>query len=223
MSEERKELLSMTAETIGVDMLGALVQEIKLLPDVWPKMSEDKQNDVIDRLRSRVEHNVKMAVHLIASNGRTVVVGDLEQITIKDGVKATIKFSGSAPSLASLYEAQGKAVMVTVGGASEFTGGMDEVKGESDQRSMDLGGEYDPNASGEDMGGVIDGEVRELPALNQPEFTDEELLEMYQAGRDAAAEGKTEHDCPIVASELVKQWMRGFADWREENPDEEAA
>ena len=78
MENERKELLNMTAETIGKDILGALVQEIKLMPDVWPKLSESKQNDVIERLRNRVETNVKMAVHLIASDGRTVVTGDVE-------------------------------------------------------------------------------------------------------------------------------------------------
>lgn len=220
---ERQALLGMAAETVGKDILGALVQEIRMLPDVWEKMSEAKQNDVIDRLRSRVENAVKMAVHLIASNGRTVVVGDLEQITIKDGVKATIKFSSSSPSLPSLYEAQGKAVMVTVGSAAEFTGGMDEVQGESDQRAMDLGHEYDPDSDGKGMddGKTIDGEVRALNAPEEkPEFSDEELATAYQAGRDAAESGLTEKDCPVISAELVKQWMRGFRDWHEENPKE---
>ena len=87
-------------------MLGpqALVQEIKLLPDVWPKMSKSKQDDVIYRLRERVESKVKMAVHLISAEGRTVVAGDLDQITIKDGVKAVIKFSASAPALRNLLD-----------------------------------------------------------------------------------------------------------------------
>ncbi len=163
--DERQAILGMTAETIGKDLLGALVQEIKMLPDVWPKMSEAKQNDVIDRLRNRVEHNVKMAVHLIASNGRTVVVGDLIQVTIKDGVKATIKFSSSAASIASLCESTGKSVLVMVGSAEEFTGGMDAVKGESDQRAIDLGNEYDPNGDGKGMDNdnVIDAEVKVSP------------------------------------------------------------
>ena len=73
---------TMTAETIGKDLLGALLSEIKLLPDLWPKMSKAKQDDVIDRLRSRVETNVRMAVHILAAQGRTVVAGDLDQITI---------------------------------------------------------------------------------------------------------------------------------------------
>ncbi|WP_369952165.1 hypothetical protein [Ralstonia syzygii] len=37
-NDDVKTLLSMTSETVGRDLLQALVQEIKLLPDVWPKL-----------------------------------------------------------------------------------------------------------------------------------------------------------------------------------------
>lgn len=137
-----KEILGMTADTIGRDLLQALLQEIKLLPDVWPKMSKQKQDDVLDRLRSRVDANVKMAVHLIASDNRTVVCGGLEQITIKDGVKAVIKFHPNAENLHELYESNNKPVLVIVANPEAHTAGMDEIKGEQDQRAMDLGHEY---------------------------------------------------------------------------------
>ncbi|WP_211091446.1 hypothetical protein [Pseudothauera rhizosphaerae] len=124
-----KDFRAMTAQSIGKDLLSALVTEIKLLPEPWQKLSEAKQNDIIDRLRARVEHNVGMAVHVLAAQGRATVVGDLEQIVIKDGVKATLKFSPAAPSLHELYEAQGKAVLVIVAAAADHTAGMDGVKG----------------------------------------------------------------------------------------------
>lgn len=221
MENDRKKLLNMTAETVGKDLLAALVQEIKLLPNTWPKMSESRQNDLIDRLRNRVETNVKMAVHIIASNGRTVVAGDLEQIVIKDGVKAVLKFSESAPSIDELYRSTGKAVLVTVGSAEEFTGGMDEVRGESDQRAMDLGQEYtdqDGDGMGDDDHGPIDVEGRIIP-----EVLESDKEKAYQDGRKAAAEGKSDRDCPIMASELVKAWMRGYREWHEENGGEKAA
>lgn len=75
---EIKAVLGMTADTIGKDLLSAIVQEIRLLPDVWVKLPKAKQEDIISRLRDRVTANFRMAVHLIASQGRTVVVGDLE-------------------------------------------------------------------------------------------------------------------------------------------------
>ena len=46
---------NMTADTIGKDLLQALVMELKLLPEPWPKLSKKKQDDIIDRLRNRVE------------------------------------------------------------------------------------------------------------------------------------------------------------------------
>ncbi|MGM3000391.1 hypothetical protein ACS2TJ_26925, partial [Bacillus cereus group sp. BC312] len=86
----------MTAETAGKDLLGALITEIKLLPDVWQKLSKAKQDDVIDRLRKRVEENVKMAVFTIASQNRTTVAGSLDKVTIKGNVEAVIKFGINA-------------------------------------------------------------------------------------------------------------------------------
>jgi hypothetical protein len=163
-SADVQAVLNMTADTVGRDLLQALVQEINLLPDVWPKLSEDRQNDVIDRLRSRVDANVKMAVHLIASEGRTVVQGDIDQITIKDGVKAVVKF-GPSPNLHELYEAAGQSVLVVVANPAQHTGGMDDVRGESDQRGLDLGGEYDPDSDGAGMDGAGGDGVQDVKVL----------------------------------------------------------
>jgi hypothetical protein len=227
MSKEKhyQETLEMTADTVGRDLLQALVQEIKLLPDVWPKMSKSKQDDVIDRLRERVETKVKMAVHLISAEGRTVVAGDLDQITIKDGVKAVIKFSASAPALHELYESSGKAVLVVVANPAQHTGGMDEIRGESDQRAMDLGHEYDPNGDGKGMDGdsdVVDAEVKTIE--HKP--LEAEKQQAYGDGQIAAQEGKPQSDCPLMAGELCIEWVKGWKAWHEEHPsdnEEEAA
>lgn len=151
MDQEVKNVLAMTAETIGKDLLQALLQEIKLLPDVWIKLPKLKQDDIIDRLRDRVYANVKMATHLISSDGRTVVAGDLDQITIKDGVKAVVKFGIGAANLHELYEHQGNAVLVVVSNTSKHVTGMEEVQGEPDQRAMNIGEEYAPDSDGEGM------------------------------------------------------------------------
>ncbi|KVT68884.1 DNA translocase FtsK [Burkholderia ubonensis] len=214
-----KNVLQMTAETIGKDLLSALVTEIKLLPDLWVKLSENKQNDVIDRLRARVEHNVKMATHLIASDGRVVVQGDLEQITIKDGVKAAVKFSSAAPNLHALYDAQSKAVLLVVADAAAHTDGMDEVRGESDQRGLDLGREY-TDEDGDGMDGptdddVVDAEFREVPQLGDGP-TKAQLDEQFAAGRQAAEDGKPESECPVMSGELCIAWVKGWKSWHED-------
>lgn len=213
---------AMTADTVGKDLLNALVLELKLLPDVWSKLSEKKQNDVIDRLRARVQSNIAMAVHTLASSGRTVVAGDLDQITIKDGVKAVIKFSAAAPSLHELYDAQSKAVLVVVASAEDHTGGMDEVRGESDQRAMDLGKEY-TSEDGDGMNGptgdgVVDGNGLQIE--HQP--LQEELDAAEEAVYTAASEGKSQSDCPVMAGALCIAWVKGWKQWHEEQQGSDA-
>lgn len=186
---------------------------------MWVKLSKAKQDDIIDRLRNRVASNIGMAVHTLASAGRTVVSGDLDQITIKDGVKAVIKFGANAPSLHELYEASGKAVLVVVASADDHTGGMDEVEGEVDQRGLDLGKEYTDN-DGDGMDGnagaeVVDGEIREIE--HQP--LQEELDAAEKAGYDAAAEGKEQSECPVMAGALCIAWVKGWKRWHEEQAE----
>jgi ribosome modulation factor len=229
--EQSPDFRQMTADTIGKDLLGALVQEIRLLPDVWPKLPKAKQDDVIERLRKRVEENVAMAVFTIAAQNRTVVAGSLEQITIKDGVKAVIKFGVKSPNLDGLYEAasDGNDVLVVVAGAKDYIGGMNEIKGDEDQRNidLDLGHEYHDNDGG-GMDGVSDvdpdtGEIKGLPSPDQVKPTVEEMGKAWDDGYQAAEDGKPQSDCPIIRSELVVEWIKGWKAWHEEQSDDKDA
>lgn len=224
-----KDFREITADTAGKDLLGALVTELKLLPDVWQKLPKAKQDDVIDRLRNRVEENVKMVVFTIASQNRTTVAGSLDKVTIKGNVEAVIKFGINAGNLPELFAAaadqDSRTVLVVVADPAAHTQGMDEVKGEDDQRTMDLGHEYHDNDGG-GMDGVSNvdpdtGEIKGLPSPDQVPPTQEELDKAFDDGYQAAAEGKPQSDCPIIRSELVVEWVRGWKAWHEENVNEE--
>lgn len=219
---EMQALLNMTSETIGKDILSALVSEIKLMPDVWQKLAQHKQEDIIERLRKRVEANVRMACHTIASEGRSVVMGDLESVAIKDGIKATFKVSGGNPSRHDLFDSVGKPCLLVVADAGQHMQGMGEIKGESDQRSMDLGHEYHQNDGG-GMEGKSEDSTKGLPSPDDVKPSDEELQHYYETGYKAAEEGFTKDDCPVVRSELVAEWVRGFNQWHEDHPQSEAA
>ncbi|MFO1881018.1 hypothetical protein QOT71_22565 [Pseudomonas aeruginosa] len=93
--EEHATVVSLAAETLGRDLLQALLQEVRVLPDVWPKLTEKKQADVIDRLRSTVERTVKYAVKLISAGERPAIGGILESVAIKEGIKATSRSASS--------------------------------------------------------------------------------------------------------------------------------
>lgn len=49
--ENEKDVREMTAETIGADLLQALLAEPRLLPKPWDQLPQGRQDDVIDRLR----------------------------------------------------------------------------------------------------------------------------------------------------------------------------
>ncbi len=212
---------AMTADSIGKDLLSALVTEVKLMPDTWPKLSQKRQDDIIDRLRKRVESSVSMAVHLLAAQGRVTVCGDLDQITIKDGVKAVVKFSPAAASLHQLYEAAGKAVLVIVAAADDHTAGMGEIAGEADQRAMDLGHEYHDNDGGGMDDNVIDAD-RGLPAPEDV-VTSQQLEEAFEEGYQAAADGQPESACPVMAGKLCIQWVKGWKRYHEMNTNGDEA
>jgi ribosome modulation factor len=224
-NKSAKNVMAMTADSVGVDLLQALVQEIKLLPDVWPKMSKAKQDDVIERLRKRVITNVQMATHLIASDGRVTVVAELEQITVKDGIKAVLTMSKNDPNRHGLIDCQGKTVLIALADAEAHMGEVAAVRGEADQRAMDLGHEYDPNGDGKGMDGTEPGpgddvsDARILSLGDGP--LDSEKEQAYADGYAAAEAGKPKAECPMFRHELVSEWTAGWTAWHEEQPTDE--
>lgn len=124
------------AETVGVDLLGALLDEIKALQKPWQSMSKGEQNEVIDRLRERVKQNVQQAVALISAEDRVTVVATLEQVTFKGAIKATLALSKSNVHRLDLADNVGEQVLVCIMPADQFTGKMDDVEGDDDQRSF---------------------------------------------------------------------------------------
>ena len=214
--EMRQELLSMTAEDCGLKVLQVCLQEMKLMPDVWPKLSESKQNAVIDRLRATVANAITMAVHTIASDGRTTVLADLEGVAIKDEIKATFVVSrnNAADALQGLYDSHKKACLLVVTTPEIYKQGMDDVKGEADQRSMDLGKEYAPDSDGEGMdnSNIVDAEVNLIG--NTPKT---ELEQAFGDGQLAAQEGLPKDECPEMAGDLCAEWVRGWEAWHAEH------
>ncbi|MCD0493834.1 H-NS histone family protein [Chromobacterium violaceum] len=222
--QENQDFRAMTSDTIGKDLLGALVSEIKLLPDVWQKLPQAKQDDVIDRLRKRVESNVKMAIHLLSSEGRVTVPAHLEQFVSKDGVKVQFKVNQNAAGIVDLMRATGKTCLLVVANADENLGGMDDIQGEPDQRAMDLGHEHHDNDGGgmDDIfgGEVVDAEFEEVPQLPVPDDdapTEEELDKAFDAGYAAAEAGEPESACPVMSGALCIAWVKGWKYSREDS------
>ena len=148
--EQPTTVVSLASETLGRDLLQVLLQEVHALPDVWAKLAEKKQAEIIDRLRNAVNRNVKHAVKLISAGERPAIGGILESVAIKEGIKATFKVSQFDPLRHDLIDRTGKVCMLVVADAEEYLQGMDAVQPDPDQSALALedGGDDDTDGTG---------------------------------------------------------------------------
>jgi hypothetical protein len=114
------------------DLLKALIDEIKILPDPWQKLSELKQQHIIDRLTKRIEAAIKQAVHIIASDANPSIEATLEGVTLKDKIKATL-IVPSHPLLHDLCDRRTQQVLIVLPNPEKHGGGTEKVKAEKDQ------------------------------------------------------------------------------------------
>lgn len=163
MTEAKKSTEEMTVNTMASDLVSALVGELKLLPDIWPKIGQDEQQDIIERVKNRVSDNVRKAVHLIASAGRITVAGDLKKVTFADKTEAVFALSKHDPNVQQLCHAQGQACLIIVA-PSELGGD------EKDARQMGLPG-LDGDSHG-DANAILE-QVRRNAAKKQPPLSDD--------------------------------------------------
>ncbi|EPG5900992.1 cell division protein FtsK [Pseudomonas aeruginosa] len=174
------------ADTLGKSLLQGLIQEIRIMPDCWQKLPEAKQQDIIDRLERQVRNAATIAVHTIAGGDRDTVYGKLESMTAKDKMKAVFVVNPSSPHKEDLLFAVNKDCLLIIGGANEFTEGMDQVKPDPDQNPLDLnGGDHDMEDASAwggmqpaDDSDVVDAEFQELPQLTVERFAGHTLGEI---------------------------------------------
>ncbi|ODT97440.1 MAG: hypothetical protein ABS82_00350 [Rhodanobacter sp. SCN 67-45] len=124
------------ADTMLCDLMACLIDEFKSSPDVWQKMPEDQQQDVIYRVQQRVQENIRVAVEIIASANRPTIVATVESVTVKEAIKAVVTLPKSDAQRHNLFDAAGQAVLLIVAGASEFYGGTDQVQADPDQPAL---------------------------------------------------------------------------------------
>lgn len=123
MEEEVKavDVKDIAAEEMGKKLLESLIGVVQSIKRPWDEMTQSEQDDAIGKMRFAVKVATTQAVRLIGSNGATYVVGTLDQITIKDGVKAVVQIGKNAENLPALFEAQGGEVMIVCGGGDKTT------------------------------------------------------------------------------------------------------
>lgn len=211
-------IANQAASTAGRDLLEALVLELRMLRKPWPQLVKSDQDEIIARLRSRVTAAIEAAVHTIASEDRVVADAILTKVTFKGGIKAEFELSRTCAARHDLADAEGKICLIVLADASKHLDGVEGVRGEDDQRAMDLGHEYKPNSDGEGMDDkpAEDPPAPPAPTAPAPMLTHgpskEEREASYWAGYRAAQAGEPKETAPNTAWELVAEWTQGWTD-----------
>lgn len=120
---EDSAIVELASATMTGDLLTALVDELKAAPDVWPKLSQHKQDAIIDRFHRRIGEAIKEAVRMIASDNRPTIRAKLEQLVSKDGIKAVLTIAQTDPQRHDLLDAVGQRVLLLVADADQYGGG----------------------------------------------------------------------------------------------------
>ncbi|MFG7180715.1 hypothetical protein ACGYQ5_14400 [Burkholderia pseudomallei] len=165
--EQSTDLAVRTTETIAGDLLAALLQEFRLLPDIWVKVGFDEQQEIVERVRKRVTENVREAVRLIASGDRMTVAAELKKVTFADKVEAVFSLGKRDPTAMELCHAQGQACLIVVADAQQHMGGTDAPQKDLRQRDM-----FDGTEKGSDANSLIEQVRRRTKKPDDPPAAD---------------------------------------------------
>jgi hypothetical protein len=127
-------------QTVGTALLHALLTELRMQSPRFNTMDEDKQLEVIDRLRLQVADQLHEAITQIAAKSYQTVPANVIAVAFRDKVKVTLELAGmkqekhrSQALAVAESVATGGGCMLVLCDYDQFTGGMSSVKPTSKQ------------------------------------------------------------------------------------------
>lgn len=126
------------AGNLAASLLRSLVDELRTLQQPWHQTSEATQTQVIDRLRFSVMQSCSLAVREIAGGGFKAFPGTLQQLTIKDGIKAVMNLSSVTANLDALVADVGAPVLLVIAKPQDYTAGIEAIVADPDQPELPI-------------------------------------------------------------------------------------
>jgi hypothetical protein len=130
--------IEMAVDTLSGDMRDFILDRLRHEQNKrpWHERSEAEQRDTIHAVEAHVQSAIRQAVELIAAQGLKTMRATLEQVVVKDGLKATLTMSKHDESRHQLLDSTGATVLVVVADPEEFTGERAPVAVKPDQSTM---------------------------------------------------------------------------------------
>ena len=132
------EATELVDELLFGELHDLVLTEFKELPKPWPAMSQEEQDDLIERTDKRIEAMLTQATRLVVAHEFPWVPGKLEGVSTKGGkIKATVIVEALAKDRYHLFDAaDGEPVMVTLADHREFMGTAGTIQSEAGQPDL---------------------------------------------------------------------------------------
>jgi hypothetical protein len=145
-------------DSLGKSLMRVLVSHLKALPGPWNKLAEKRQEELLEQMGDEVHQAVQHGARQLIGYGLPHVVATLQQITIKDGVKATVVFDRAEETLDVLSHQVGRQLVLVLADPQAFAEGVHDFEADADQNPLPLDEPKTPHQGPVGNGTPADGE-----------------------------------------------------------------
>lgn len=108
---------------------------------MWQLLSESDQETYLNSVRLQIEVAVRKAIDIIASQGMVTIVGIVDSVTFKDGIKAVVKVPALSEGGHDLADSAGQEILLVVSNAGHLVNDNNIPEPDPDQPVMDFSDE----------------------------------------------------------------------------------
>lgn len=135
-ADKSKQTIAISAATMGHDLVAALMNELRNMPDHWPRLNKELQQKSLERIKDKVATAVLKAQHMLTTGEFQAVPAVLDYIGRKGGITGRISVQKDALCRHALFDAQGAKVLVVITDPTQWLARMDELKVTGNQADL---------------------------------------------------------------------------------------
>ena len=144
-------LAEKVTDSVGKRLLQAMLAELVLLSPRYNALTQEAQQEVIDRLRGQLDDEITHAVHQIAAQSFETVPAKIASVAFRDEVKATLTVTrNGGAGIHALADRVGGACMLVLCDDAQFKVGLDSIKGTPNQGELIGPGDHGPGDGDDD-------------------------------------------------------------------------
>lgn len=125
--------IAQTIDSVGKQILKAMLVELQVHSPRYVALPEDKQQEVIDRLRDALADTINHAVYQIAAKSYDSLPVKLVKAQLKEGIQFQVNVTGT-PAHSGWVDQVGKEAMLVFCDPTGFTMGLDSFTPPKKQR-----------------------------------------------------------------------------------------